>query len=71
VREHFVEKNFSVGQAAGEGEASGSGGERFEAEMLEINRRADIPRIRQDEAARLMKGAKLRDRGSLIVHCDN
>src|SRR5205809_332486 len=43
VPEHFVEGNAAIGSAAGKGETGGGGGERFEAEMFQINRRADIP----------------------------
>ena len=42
VPEHFVEGYAAVGFAAGKGEAGGGGGERFEAEMFQINRGADI-----------------------------
>src|SRR5882672_2009259 len=37
--------------------------DRVEAEMAQENRAAHVPRIRQDEASRLMKGAKRSDGG--------
>src|SRR5205085_7949349 len=46
-------------------EAGGGSDERLESEVLQIDRRAHVPRIRQDKATRFVERAKLRDGGSL------
>src|SRR5437763_12383017 len=65
--EHFVEGNAAIWFAAGKGETGRGSSERFEAEMFQINRRADIPWVGQDKTARLMQSTKLCDCGQLRI----
>src|SRR5438874_8257700 len=51
VPEHFVEGNAAIGFATGKGETGRGGSERFEAELSQVNRRADIPWVGQDKTA--------------------
>lgn len=58
--QHLIERHGAVGPSRRPGEARAGGGERLEAEALQVARAADIPRIGHDEAAGLMEPAKLR-----------
>ena len=58
VRQHHVAAFGAVRQAERMGVAGTGGGQRLEAEALQIKRRADIPRIGNDKAAAVMQRAK-------------
>src|SRR5205814_2314840 len=59
VRDHVVAFHQAVGDSARERETRGCGGDRFEAEMLQILRRAWIPRVRKSETPFFMEFSKL------------
>src|SRR5450432_417830 len=65
VREHRVERNRSVGNAAAKGITCRGGSKGFESQMLQIASASHIPRIRQNETSRFVQCAKLRDGGGL------
>src|SRR5207247_11359548 len=60
VRKHGVaaHRGFVVGQAAREGETGAGSGQRAKAEMAQIPRATDVPRVRDYEAAALVQFAK-------------
>ena len=58
VPQHPFERNAGVGQRLREGESGRGGGEGLEAEMLEVDGAAGVPRVRQDEAAFFVQRAK-------------
>src|SRR5262249_24392170 len=58
MRQHAIAADGVVRQSQRPGRTRARGGDRFEAEMLEIARAADIPRIGNDEAAALMERTK-------------
>src|SRR5437762_11907108 len=58
MRQRFAERDAIVRPTGGPGEAGARGRECLEAELLEENRAAAIPGIRDDEAARLVELVK-------------
>jgi hypothetical protein len=59
---------WPVGKSFGEGEPGRGSGERFETEMLKINRGSRIPGVRQHETPLFVKRVKLFDGYWLLVH---
>src|SRR4029078_3647441 len=58
VGEHGIARDTAVAQPARPGEACAGGRERLEAQVLQVARGADVPRIGNDEAAALVQAAK-------------
>src|SRR5262245_16751804 len=56
--EHHVARNGVVRPSLGEGEARARARQRLEAEMLQVTRGTDVPRVGDDEASALMELAE-------------
>src|SRR3984893_5838041 len=69
MRQHHVASDCAIGQTARESEARRCSCDRFKTKMLEIACRADVPRIRNREAAALMKRAKSFSSLGYARHC--
>src|SRR5439155_16697529 len=58
MRQRFIERDVVIATAQRPGETRTGGRQRGEPELREKPRAPRVPRVRQDEAARLMKLAK-------------
>ena len=68
VRERFVEGGAIVATAEGPREPGARRGQGGEAELLEGDRAADVPRVGHDEAAGLVQAAELGDARTVFGH---